>query len=284
MVKEYEFFMSERITDCGLNQYGDSVLKYRLKDYYDYFSNRVGVFYEKEEQRDEFVKNMFAICESGWDCTPRFISDDNDYATNRFIQIDLNSIIYDMERKIAGFYDLLGKTEEAENFHSCANKRKTLINKIMRDKESKLYFDYNFKDKTFSRVLSAVSFYPYALNVCDDGLGIKETLSRLEQEFGIAACEKHEGASLQWDYPIMWASNVYFAYTALKNYGLTADAKRIAEKYISTVNKVFIDTGKLWEKYNAKNCSLTNAKDSKDHEMLGWTAGVYRFLYEDLQM
>ena len=80
----------------------------------------------------------------------------------------------------------------------------------------------------------------------------------------------------------MWAPNVYFAYTALKNCGLNEDAERVAKKYIYTIDKVFKNTEKLWEKYDAKNCSLPNAKDSKDHEMLGWTAGVYRYLFDDI--
>ena len=50
MVSEYDFFMTERITACGLNQYGDNVLKYKLKEFYPYFSNRVGVFYKTQEE------------------------------------------------------------------------------------------------------------------------------------------------------------------------------------------------------------------------------------------
>ena len=282
MISEYEFFMNERITDCGLNQYGDNVLKYKLKNYYDYFSKRVGVTYQTQEERDVFVKNMFAICESGWDCTLRFKCNNNDFATNQFVQLDINCILYDVEEKIAYFYDLFGQTDCANKFKLQANRRKILINTIMRDEKSKLYFDYNYKTKTFSHFLSAVSFYPYALGISDDKLGLKQTLERLELEYGISACENHSDANLQWDYPVMWAPNVYFAYTALKNCGLNEDAERVAKKYIYTIDKVFKNTEKLWEKYDAKNCSLPNAKDSKDHEMLGWTAGVYRYLFDDI--
>lgn len=280
MVSEHEFFMTERMSDCGLNQYGNSVLKYRLKEFYDYFSKRVGVSYQSQKERDNFVQNMFAICESGWDCTLRFKTSENNFATNQFAQLDLNCLLYDMENKIAYFYGLLQDNKGTEKFKTLSIERKNLINSLMRDKKSGIYYDYNFKTKTLSQVLSAVSFYPYALGVCDDNLGLTETLSALELEYGLSACEKHDGETLQWDYPVMWASNVYFAYIALKNHGAEEDAKRIAEKYIHTVDKVFSITGKLWEKYDALKCGLPNVKESADKEMLGWTGGVYRYLLE----
>ena len=38
----------------------------------------------------------------------------------------------------------------------------------------------------------------------------------------------------------------------MKSVGLVADAKRIAEKYVKTIEDNFKTTGRLWEKYNAK--------------------------------
>lgn len=43
----------------------------------------------------------------------------------------------------------------------------------------------------------------------------------------------------------MWAPNVYFAYVGLKSVKLTDDARRIARKYMDTVDRNFETTGLL---------------------------------------
>lgn len=63
----------------------------------------------------------------------------------------------------------------------------------------------------------------------------------------------------------------------MKNVGLVADAKRIAEKYVKTIEDNFKTTGRLWEKYNAKTGMVGVSVEYKTPEMLGWTAGVYRY-------
>ena len=66
---------------------------------------------------------------------------------------------------------------------------------------------------------------------------------------------------------------------ALDRYGYKTDAARIAEKYVTLIDRVFAATGKLWEKYNVLNGS--NEVEDEDQggmpPMMGWTAGVYRF-------
>ena len=71
---------------------------------------------------------------------------------------------------------------------------------------------------------------------------------------------------------------------ALANYGYMGDAKRIAEKYTSLVEKVFKETGRLWEKYNVAegniNVNQEHNNKSKMPEMMGWSAGVYLSLLD----
>ena len=81
----------------------------------------------------------------------------------------------------------------------------------------------------------------------------------------------------------MWPSNVYFAYNALKNVGLIEDAKRIAQKYMETVERCYAETGVLWEKYDASIGKVSVTREYDTPEMMGWTAGVYRYLEEELK-
>jgi len=285
ILKEYDFFMNERQTETGLCQYGCSVKEEDLENFYPHFSKRLNLNYERKEERNRFVKNCFAICESGWDSSYRFATELNDFASDEYIQIDLNCLLFDMEDKIEKFALILGDTPLSERFKGLKEKRRALVDKYLYDSRTGVYTDYNFKKGRFSPMVSAVGFYPFAVGINKDKERAKNLLNKLELEFGVSACAEHEKAGfLQWDYPIFWASNAYFAYQALTKVGLKEDAERVAKKYIATVERNFIETGTLWEKYNAKTGGTGATKESKVTPMLGWTAGVYKYFCAKLNI
>ena len=61
----------------------------------------------------------------------------------------------------------------------------------------------------------------------------------------------------------------------LYNYGYEADAKRIAKKYVDLVEKIFDETGYLWEKYNVEEGSVKVKNEYDMPAMMGWSAGTY---------
>ena len=74
----------------------------------------------------------------------------------------------------------------------------------------------------------------------------------------------------------MWGETTYIVYLALKNVGADMDASRIAKKYMNTIEKQFEKTGKLWEKYDARNGEIMNVEYDAP-EFLGWTAFAYLY-------
>ena len=279
MKKEHDFFSKTRSTPVGLTRYGCDLDNRELEQHYGYHSGRMNMDFESENERHDFTRNMFAICESGWDVTSRFNRPEKSYAALEFAPIDLNSILYDMECKIAEFCTWTGDNESAVMYDGYAKMRKDLINKYMLDKKTGLYYDYNFEHDELSEVFSAASLFPYALGVSKDIDGLKKALERLEFDHGISGTEKLETVGVQWDYPQMWPSNVWAAFVALESCNLIQDAERIAKKYIQSIDKTFEETGTLWEKYNAETGFYANPKlDEAASPMLGWTAGVYKYL------
>ncbi|MDP4134040.1 MAG: trehalase family glycosidase, partial [Bacillota bacterium] len=67
----------------------------------------------------------------------------------------------------------------------------------------------------------------------------------------------------------------YIAVHGLARYGFEDAARRIAKKYTDSMEKIFEQTGTLWEKYNVEDGSTNVTDEYKMPEMLGWTAGVY---------
>lgn len=280
--KELNFFQYNRMTSAGLNQYGTNAARDESKDACGWLCQRVGEKLPKEEEeRICLGRNLYAIAESGWDFTPRFRTEECRFAADEFAHLDLNCILYDAEQKAAEMFRLVERSKEAEVLEERAKLRKERMERYMRDPNTGIYFDYNFKRDCLSSVLSCASFYVYATGISDDAKAAKKILKRLELAHGLAACEERRGDTyLQWDYPCMWPSNVHFAVLGLLRVGLSEEAKRIAGKYVDTVEKCFEETGLLWEKYDGVRGTVSVTNEYETPAMMGWTAGVYLEMLE----
>ena len=268
---EYEYWMKNRILPCGLNAYGNSATK-EVKVYMaTEFEQRLGKKFEAD--REELGSNVLAECESGWDFSPRF-----NHRCTEYAPIDLNCIMYINEMVIATFESDLIEKQKYENF---ALLRKQKMFKYMFNGE---FLNDAIPEKTVSNTVSVATLFPFLVGIQSDKITLKKLLYRLECENGISACEKqnYNNTIYQWGYPNMWAPLVYFAFFALKQSGLIVDANRIGEKYLTAVEKTFEKTLKLWEKYDAETGEKATVNEYTETEMLGWTAGVYNYIYEEI--
>jgi alpha,alpha-trehalase len=80
---------------------------------------------------------------------------------------------------------------------------------------------------------------------------------KLEQPAGLSATAKESVDAArrhderQWDYPYGWAPHQMMAWRGLKNYGLDADAARLAYRWLYTIAKNAHDyNGMIPEKFN----------------------------------
>ena len=268
---EYEYWMKNRILPCGLNAYGNSATK-EVKVYMaTEFEQRLGKKFEAD--REELGSNVLAECESGWDFSPRF-----NHRCTEYAPIDLNCIMYINEMVIATFESDLIEKQKYENF---ALLRKQKMLKYMFNGE---FLNDAIPGKTVSNTVSVATLFPFLVGIQSDKITLKKLLYRLECKNGISACEKqnYNNTIYQWGYPNMWAPLVYFAFFALKQSGLIVDANRIGEKYLTAVEKTFEKTLKLWEKYDAETGEKATVNEYTETEMLGWTAGVYNDIYEEI--
>ena len=273
MVKEYNFWMTKRITKSGLNRF-DSNADNNFKEFFAYeYKERVKFVVNENRDNMTIGANALAECESGWDFSPRF----NQEALN-YNPIDLNSLLYKNELILSKFSNLLNKEDI---YFEKSIIRKKLINQFMKKEDG--FYDYNFVDNSCSNITTCASLLPFLYGVSDDKNILTNILSKLEFEYGISSGENVTTSSnYQWFYPNMWPNLVLFAYEALKNNGLYDDAKRIGNKFLNVVNKEFERTGKLWEKYDVISGKKSSVNEYQETEMMGWTAGVYSVIYYDL--
>ncbi|MGC4233535.1 MAG: trehalase family glycosidase [Niabella sp.] len=274
--KEYCFWMEQRMTPVGLNRYGEMADDRRKLSMFALADKRLHITKKLTSLTDSMKKvyggHLIAECESGWDFTPRF-----EMKCLEYCPVDLNANLYMYEKNFAYFCKELGMPG-IKKWEDAALKRKQLFKRYNFNPVDGLYYDYNYTTSTTSGVLSAAVF-----NVLWSGLGdaaaaasIQNNLFRLEERFGIVACEKAgQEARYQWDYPNGWANLQYVAVKGLYKYGYKQDAVRIAKKFTGMVTDNFLRTGNIWEKYNMQDGSLNVNSEYKLPSMMGWTAGVY---------
>ena len=276
--KEYDFWMTKRIAKNGLNVYGshnytDGLLEYSVGQ----LGKRIG-FMPEGNTRD-LGYHTLAVCESGWDICSRW-----GFELYNYNPVDLNSLMYLFESNMQYFSTELGVDEE-EAWRNAAKKRKNLMLEYM-DNGDGVLLDYNFISDTRSDVFSVASFYPMFVGLLDEcrAKTLVLNLNRLEARYGVCTTEKNviKGA-YQWGYPNGWACLQYITVFALQKYGFADDARRIAEKYIELVDKIFDDTNNLWEKYNVIDGSIEVVDEYKMPTMMGWSAGVYLAAVEFLE-
>ena len=267
--RELEFWDSRRRAPNGLNHYScddsDKVYISGVRLY----EKRTGVIRDGDEPY--LGKNVFAEAESGWDFCGRF--------GGRCLEhnaVDLNALLYFDEMLLATYLD----GEKAELYAKRAEVRKEKMNAIMRGEDG-IFYDYSYVHGKRSSVKSCAAFFPLFVGMDDSDKGIDALLSSLELDYGLQAAEPVEG-NFQWGENNGWACLQLVACEALEACGRKEDARRVAEKYVSLVEKCFAETEHLWEKYNVQNGSSNAVGEYGTPTMIGWSAGVYLSLKEKL--
>lgn len=274
---EYSFWMTKRITPCGLNRYsGDMASDEEVRSFVTKGITRLGESYFSEDAdsiaRYARARHLIAEAESGCDFCPRF-----DRRCADFCPMDLNSYLYALESNMAYFAEELERPlGEIQEWKDAAEKRRRLMSEFMFD--GTCFYDYDYVNGCRSDFLSAAV---YAILLCkvatpEQAACIKDQLPKFEHKYGLTPDEhKDYGIDYQWSYPNVWPSTTFIAVFGLDNYGFKKDAKRIAQKYLSDVIGSFKTTGAIWEKYNALDSTVGQSKEYETPEMIGWSAAAF---------
>jgi alpha,alpha-trehalase len=279
---EYQFWMSERVTSCGLNRYSSSAnddYKIKMAEYLKQrFQNNILIDTLSQQEKIRVGGHHTAEAESGWDFTPRFMNRCED-----FCPIDLNSYLYIYEKNFAWFYEEIGQPEKVLKWIDAASQRNKLINSYCYNSQDGLFYDYDFVNNQQSPVISAAMYSALFAELAtpEQAEALVDSLHLLETEFGIAACQQGDyHLRYQWGQENGWAPVHYLVIKGLLSYGFENDADRIAGKFINLVVRNFQKTHNLWEKYNIRDGSTNTLDEYEMPAFLGWTAGVFNFCAE----
>ena len=154
-----------------------------------------------------------------------------------------------------------------------------MIEKYFWNEETQMYMDYDIEKMESTSSLSLAALYPLFFKIAPEEKAQKVLLI-IEDKFlkdgGLITTPVFSGQ--QWDAPNAWAPLQYIGYTAAKNYGHINLAEKIKNNWMKNVERVFKNTGKLMEKYNAiDTTTLAGGGEYPNQDGFGWTNGVYLF-------
>ncbi len=284
LLKEHDYFMDKaaptkhvvRMPDGSiLNRYYDQLNIPRQESYApDVATAKMGGKANKEIFRD-----LRSAAESGWDFSTRWFADGKNLTTiqtTQFVPVDLNCLLYALERNLSKAYDLNGDNQKAQRFNTLAENRKKAINKYCWSAKWGWYVDYNLTTKRHAPALTIAGLSPFFLQVANaNNIFIAAQNVRLKflQPGGVTTTLVHSGE--QWDAPNGWAPLEWMAISGLDNYNQQDLAKTIAQRWVQLNVAVFKRTGKLMEKYNVYDLDLdAGGGEYPSQDGFGWTNGV----------
>ena len=226
-----------------------------------------------------FYHNVRAAAASGWDFSSRWFDGSvklETIHTTDLIPVDLNCLMYNLEQTIAHSYQIKGDKAQYNAYTAKAEARKKAILKYCWDNKTGWFGDYDWTTKQFSAIPTLAAVFPLEFKIASPAQA-KKIADGLKANFlkpgGLVTTLNFSGQ--QWDAPNGWAPLQYMAIDGLENYGHSDLAKDIATRWLQLNIRVFKQTGKLLEKYNVVDTSLTaGGGEYPLQDGFGWTNGV----------
>ncbi len=213
----------------------------------------------------EILRQVRAIEESTWLESSRWGMSNNNYEganITNLIPVDLNALLYNLEKSIARAYKLLKQEPRAEFFFEKAEARKKALIKYCWNEEKGFFFDYNFKDKKQTDVYSLAGLYPLFFEMADSKKAKKvasSLKSKLLKESGLANTNSETG--LFWDGPYGKAAYQWIAYKGLKNYKEDDLANEIKSRWIKSQTDI-INANKVLAEFSIVDPLIPSDKES----------------------
>lgn len=239
-----------------------------------------------EQHKEKYYNNVIAAAESGWDFSSRWLRDPLDMksmATTSVVPVDLNAIMYRVERNLMEFNRYLGNDDRAQFFEQAAAHRLEAIDAILWSEKHKSWKDYDLETDTHSSIVSVSDFAPLwakAFNASDIDR-LKHVVaafksSGLIQVGGVQTTTTVSGQ--QWDSPNAWPPEQdiviegLLAVNTAESYSL---ARELTQKWTHTSLTAWKQTGLMFEKYDASEIGGLGAGGEYFPQFgFGWTNGV----------
>jgi len=242
-------------------------------------------------ERPALFRNLASAAESGWDFSSRWMRDANSSAlsetiTSSVVPVDLNSIMFAVEKTLARFHALLGHTERAQLYSEAAARRAKAIHALLWNDVCSVWTDCVLSDDDESHCQRrGCNWYPSNMmplwsgafsGFVDPAAVVKAAISSgmLSLPGGVPASAVM--TDLQWDWPQAWPPCEWFVVESLKAAGFAVQARQLAEVWLKSNYEAWVNFGhKMFEKYDCRQSGMPGDSGEYDVQLgFGWTNGV----------
>ena len=226
---------------------------------------------------EDLYRDLRAGAESGWDFSSRWLADPGDLSTirtTRIVPVDLNALLYGLERAIADGCLRAADAGCAMDYGLQASDRKAGMLTALAGR-SDLLMDLDLDTGETTARVSAASLYPLFFGVATDeqaAIAADMVDDELLAPGGLLTTPLATGQ--QWDAPNGWAPLQWIAVQGLRKYGYEDLAHDIANRWVATVARSYCETGKLVEKYDMLEHRPGGGGEYPTQDGFGWTNGV----------
>lgn len=263
-----------------LNRYWDDRPEPRPESYREDFELAQRV---PAADREALYRNIRAAAESGWDFSSRWMRDPGDLRTletTALVPVDLNSLLYHMERTIAAFRRVrrrAGDAEVATRFTATAENRRRALLAAAYDSASGFFYDVRWR--TGERVtdrptMAAAAPLFFGLATPEQGRAVAARLGRdFLKPGGFATTQIKSGQ--QWDSPNGWPPLQWLGAQAARAYGRADIADDARDRWLAVNRQTYRATGKMTEKYDVTDLTRpAGGGEYPTQDGFGWTNGV----------
>lgn len=232
----------------------------------------------------EVYRDLRSGAESGWDFSSRWFDDPQDLATlhtTEIVPVDLNSLLWTLERTIAAHCRALAERACVRSFDRKAGERKRAMNRYLWSASERRFGDWDRRTGRLTTSVSAANLYPLFTgwaNRTQARVTAQQAEAMLIAPGGLRTTTLTTGQ--QWDAPNGWAPLQWVAVSGLERYGHHAQARTIATRWLGTVDRVYRETGKMLEKYDIEQQRPGGGGEYPLQDGFGWTNGVTRALLD----
>jgi alpha,alpha-trehalase len=227
----------------------------------------------------DIYRDLRSAAASGWDFSSRWMDNPQQLGTIRttsIVPVDLNALMFKMEKMIAAASKAAGDNDKATRYESLASARQSAMEKNLWNEKEGWYADYDLKSHKVRNQLTAAALYPLFVNAASRERAAKVATAaerNLLKAGGISTTTVNSGQ--QWDAPNGWAPLQWVATEGLQNYGQDKIAMDVTWRFLTNVQHTYDREQKLVEKYDITSTGTGGGGGEYPlQDGFGWTNGV----------
>lgn len=258
-----------------LNRYWDGQCTPRDESYCEDVATAAGM---PERPASDVWRDLRAGAESGWDFSSRWCAEPERLGTiqtTAILPIDLNSLLWGLEKAIARGAGLAGNAAACHEFETRAAERAAAIRRHLWSASQQCFVDYDWRQGRQRELTAAtvVPLYTGLANATEAAAVAGVVQTRLLGRNGLRTSLRR--TAQQWDLPNGWAPLQIMAAEGLLRYGYRTLAIDLAQRWMNSLERVFHSSGKLVEKYDTEDDRIGGGGEYPTQDGFGWTNASY---------